>query len=262
MTADRTLGSTHTQRVGGDSGHETGAEIDRVLVAGATGKTGRHVLDVLQERGYEPRAITRSADRANLLKSVGIDAVAGNLLVDRDVRRAVRPVDAVITCVGTPPMHVLRARIPGRESGPFVDGVGNERLVQAADEAGIRTLVMCSSLGVGGDRASWMASLFGVAVGPVLEAKTGAEAAVREADLRHTILRPGILLDVLSPLSVGPLRTASAGTGVWGSIPRRTLAELLVGALSTPAAVDETLEVARSPVGTPATTEFPWDLPD
>lgn len=237
-----------------------GADIDRVLVAGASGKTGRHVLEVLDRRGYEPLALTRSSDRANRFQSRGIESATGDLLVARDARRAVRTVDAAITCVGSPPAQVLRGHVPGGGPEQFVDGDGNAALARAAGEAGLEALVMTSSLGVGGDRGSWMASLFGTAIEPVVTAKTRGERAIREAHVDHVVLRPGVLLDWLSPLAVGELRTAPAGTGVWGLVGRRTLAELLVAALSTPGARNETLEVARNPFGSPEARTLDWDL--
>lgn len=235
--------------------------IERVLVAGATGKTGRHVLDVLEERGYEPVATTRSRERANYLRSTGVETVRADLLVEADVRRAVQGVDAAITCVGSTPLQVVRAHASGG-SRTFVDGAGNRTLARMAEEAGLAAIVMCSSLGVGGDRASWMASLFGLAIGPVVAAKTEAERAIRQAATRHTILRPGVLLDQLSPLAVGDLHTAPAESGVWGVIARRTLARLLVASLSTPGAADQTLEVARNPLEVGDARPFDWDLGD
>lgn len=239
---------------GADSG------IDRVLVAGATGPTGRHVLDVLLERGYEPKAITRSSQRANRLQTEDVDAIAGDLLVPGDARRAVRGVDAVITAVGTSVPSVLRAQIPG-VGGPdrFVDGAGNVTLLEAAEAAGVEHVVMVSSLGVEPDPSSWMGSLFRLVLGPIPGEKARAEDAIRAADPTHTILRPGALLDVLDPLSVGRLRVGRAGAGVWGTVPRRTVAELCVAALSTPAAANETFEVARNPLSVGEDAGIDWD---
>jgi len=237
-----------------------GSDVDRVLVAGASGKTGRHVLEVLDRRGYEPLALTRSSERANHFHSRGVESIAGDLLVARDARRAVRTADAAITCVGSSPVQVLRGQVPGGGPDRFVDGAGNAALARAADGAGLEALVMTSSLGVGGDRGSWMASLFGIAIEPVVAAKARGERAIREADLDHVVVRPGALLDRLSPLAVGEVRTAPAGTGVWGLLDRRTLAELLVAALSTPGARNETIEVTRNPFGSPDARTFDWDL--
>jgi uncharacterized protein YbjT (DUF2867 family) len=46
---------------------------NRIAVAGATGRVGRHVVDVLRERGHEVVAMSRSA---------GVDVITGEGLVD------------------------------------------------------------------------------------------------------------------------------------------------------------------------------------
>ena len=45
----------------------------KIAVAGATGRVGRHVVDVLEEQGHEVVAISRSA---------GVDVVTGEGLAD------------------------------------------------------------------------------------------------------------------------------------------------------------------------------------
>lgn len=235
-------------------------DVDRVLVAGATGPTGRHVVDVLGERGYDRAAITRSPDRAAELQSRGVDAVTGDLLDEDDASRAVEGADAAITCVGSPVSAVLRANLPGVAGpGELVDGAGNRNLLRAAEDAGVERFAMLSSLGVGERPSSWMGWLFRLVLGPVPPAKAGAEAAVRESTITHTILRAGALVDVLSPLAVGELRVGRAGAGVWGVVTRRTVAELLVASLSTPDAGDGTFEVACNPLAVGTDAGIDWD---
>jgi putative NADH-flavin reductase len=53
-----------------------------IAVAGATGRVGHHIVDVLEEQGHEVVAISRSA---------GVDVVTGDGLAD-----ALRGVDVVV----------------------------------------------------------------------------------------------------------------------------------------------------------------------
>jgi uncharacterized protein YbjT (DUF2867 family) len=103
-----------------------------------------------------------------------------------------------------------------------------------------------------------MARLFGLAIGPVLDAKTEAERAIRESGLRYTILRPGILTTgaATDDVQVGP-----AGIGLWGAVSRADVARLLVAAPFTPDAADRTLEVARNPLLRGRSERIDWQHP-
>lgn len=220
--------------------------IDRVTLAGATGKTGLRALDALQVAGYDVRAVTWSESAVRPLRRRGADeVVVGDLLDPAVAERAVERSDAVLSCLGTSPTRLLRTRLPGSDPGPLVDGVGNRNLVEAAETASPRAFVLQSALGVGGDRGSWLARLFALAVGPTNRAKADAEAALRDSTLRHTVVRPGALVD---RVSAGPLLGAPAGTGLWGISPRTDVARVMVGALQEPAAEGATLEVVRNPL--------------
>lgn len=226
-----------------------------MLVAGASGDTGREVLRVLRSTDHRVRAVTRREERVDRLERLGADEVTvADLLNPQGATRAAADVDAVISCVGSSPAEVFR-----RDT--FVDGEGNHTLVDAARAAGAEAFVMESSLGVDGDRASWMASLFALAIGPVIEAKTEAERAIRESGLTYTILRPGILVGSWASTE-GDVQVAEAETGLWGMVARRDVARLLVASLSTPPVHDRTLEVVRNPLQRGKSRRIEWTLPD
>lgn len=224
----------------------------RILVAGASGDTGREVLAVLRRADCRVRAVTRSESKADWLQRLADEVVVADLMNPRGAARAAADVDAVVTTVGSTPAQVHRA-------SKFVDGTGNVHLVDAALAAGAETFVMQSSLGVGGDRASWLSRCFGLTVGPVLAAKADAEAAIRESGLTYTILRPAILV---GDWASGDVQIARAGTGLWGVVSRRDVARLLVASLVTHAAHDRTLEVARNPLQRGIAEQIDWRLPD
>jgi len=50
-------------------------DVDTVLVAGATGGTGREVLRLIRSRVETVRALTRSADAAPDLRAAGADEI-------------------------------------------------------------------------------------------------------------------------------------------------------------------------------------------
>lgn len=64
-----------------------------ILVTGATGTVGRHIVSQLMERGESVRALTRDPQRANLPEGVGV--VRGDLTDADAFRRAIGGCDAV-----------------------------------------------------------------------------------------------------------------------------------------------------------------------
>lgn len=205
----------------------------RVLVAGASGKTGRELLQELRGRDVTIRALTRSPEKTDVLRELGADeVVVGDLLSARDAARAVEDADAVLCAVGSK---------PGRDwlSRKLVDGAGIVTLVDAAANEGISRFVMESAIGVG-DSAERFPKPFRYLLFRTLRAKERAERYLRYSGLDYTIFRPGRLTN--DP-PTGDVVVAEGGNTVWGKIPRADVARLMVAALSTPAARNRTLEV-------------------
>lgn len=227
-----------------------------ILVAGASGGTGREILATLRGTDHTVRALTRSAENHRSLLDAGADEVAvGDLLDPADAERAVEGIDAVLCAVGTP----LGLAAVG---GSLVDGEGTINLVEAASEAGVDRFVLETSIGVG-DSASGVPLVFRLVFDAfgILEAKDRAERRLRESPLAHTVIRPGGLTN--DPAS-GDLLVAEGGDTVSGTVPRADVARLMVAALDTPESEGRTFEVvARDGVrGTPSRlVDLPWAAP-
>ncbi|PSP86390.1 3-beta hydroxysteroid dehydrogenase [Halobacteriales archaeon QS_1_68_17] len=206
----------------------------RILVAGASGGTGRHVLSALSGRDATVRALTRSAEKAASLEALGADeVVTGDLLDSDDAARAAADCDAVLCAVGTDYGPALL--------GDLVDGTGTVNLVEVAEAAGVEQFVLVSTIGVGDSRAgASLVTRLTLRFTGILAAKERAERRLRESDLAHTIFRPGALSD--RPATDAVL-AGEGGDTVRGSISRADLARVMVAALDTPAARDRTFEV-------------------
>ncbi len=99
----------------------------RIAVAGATGRVGRHVVDVLNENGHEVVAISRSN---------GVDVITGDGLA-----AALDGVESVIdTATGPSPEQAAATEF-------FTTAAGN--LQQAGSRAGVRRMVVVSIIGAG-----------------------------------------------------------------------------------------------------------------
>jgi uncharacterized protein YbjT (DUF2867 family) len=67
--------------------------MNRILVTGATGNVGRHVVDQLTAAGVEFRAMTRDPDAAGLPPHV--EVVRGDLTVPESLDSCLRDIDTV-----------------------------------------------------------------------------------------------------------------------------------------------------------------------
>lgn len=228
--------------------------IDRILVAGASGRTGRQILTQLRDSELTVRAATRSPDARDRLFARGADeVVVVDLLEGVEAAGAVADCDAVLCAVGSESLRdVLRPKL--------VDGRGVENLATAAVAAGAESFVLESAIGVGSSRAMLPAPAR-LALGRVLAAKERGEEAVRTAGVAHTILRPGRLTE---GTATGDVLVGEGGDAVTGAIPRADVARLLVAAPFTPAAANRTFEVVSraGARGTPSgLVEVDWRWP-
>jgi uncharacterized protein YbjT (DUF2867 family) len=120
--------------------------MERVLVAGASGQLGRHVVSELRRRGYRVRALSRRPER---LTGLVDEAVRGDLLDPASLAAACDGVDVVFSCAGASmDLNDLRDR-----RGPLeVDWGGNRNLLAAARAAGVRRFAYVSVYGGGAMR--------------------------------------------------------------------------------------------------------------
>lgn len=145
-----------------------------ILVSGAAGFLGRHVVAALRAAGYPVRAMVRDPERARGLEA---DEVAVADITDpAAVASAARGCRAVV--------HLVAIRREWRERTFARITVGGTRnLVRAADEAGVERFVYVSALGAAEPpRTAYM------------RGKHEAERLVREGGIPWVILRPSFIV--------------------------------------------------------------------
>lgn len=226
--------------------------VDTVLVAGATGGTGRELLRLASGRVPTVRALTRDGTNRERLLTAGADEVlVDDLLQPHALDDAVQDVDVVLSAVGSSIRDV-------RSGGPFVDGAGAQALLASAVDADVEAFVMESAIGVGDEPASPLARAFDLAIGPIQRAKGTTEAALRSAEVEHTIFRPGVLTNGSRTDAV---TVADPGAKLWGTVSRADVARIMLAAPVTPAATDRTFEVVSTPSFAGRGGRIDWRLP-
>jgi len=157
----------------------------RLLVFGATGGTGRALLDQGLAQGYQMTAFVRNP--AALEARPGLTIVEGDVTDAAAVSRAVAGHEAVLSALGP----------RGGQYGVLPGGVQN--IVAAMSQAGVRRLIHVSSFGVGDSLAQmgWVARRIVVPLflRKALDEKAIEEQVIRASDLDWIIARPGGLED-------------------------------------------------------------------
>jgi uncharacterized protein YbjT (DUF2867 family) len=206
------------------------AKGELVLVAGATGRTGKPTVDQLVARGFKVRAMVRDAAKAKDGFPKGVTVVVADVRDPASLKRAMRGVKFVISTVGAG-----GGPKPEPGGGPEeIDNLGVANLAAAAKGAKVKHLVLVSSA------AASRASDYPVAfMRPILAAKFKGENAVRASGVPYTIVRPGGLIDEPG----GKLAVLLVqGDKESGRIPRADVATICIEALGRQSAQGKTFE--------------------
>lgn len=240
------------------------ADIKTVVVAGATGQTGRRCVQQLAKTSGVAviggvRDTAKAAKKlgeskieirgAMIEKGAAIDASSVELRA-LDVEKA-SVVEMSSTLAGADGLVIAVGFVPGN---PFkmdtaahaVDNVGTVNLIAAAKAAGVKKVVLVSSILT--DAGAWgQLNSPGYQVtnafGHVLEEKLVAEKALRSSGMDWTIVRPGGLK---ADPPTGALFVSGENTLNSGEISRDLVADVSVAALFDSKASNKVVEIVES----------------
>jgi uncharacterized protein YbjT (DUF2867 family) len=160
----------------------------KVLVLGATGGTGRLIVQQALARGYEVSALVRSPEKAKSLK--GAKLIIGDVRDEKALREALKGQDAVVSALGTPASPFREVTLLSTVTRSLVSAMTAER---------VSRLVCITGIGAG-DSAGHGGFLFDNVIFPLLLRKVYAdknrqEAIVRDSGLDWVVVRPSVLND-------------------------------------------------------------------
>ncbi|HYP61161.1 MAG TPA: complex I NDUFA9 subunit family protein [Thermomicrobiales bacterium] len=202
----------------------------RILITGGTGFVGSEIRKALADR--ELRLLVR--DPSSVRDAGAAELVRGDVLDPASLEPAMAGVDAVIHLVAI-------IEESGDKTFDLVIRQGSENVVTAARNAGVRRLVHMSALGAQPNPAY-----------PYLNAKWGAEQAVRQSGLEWTIIRPSVIFgprDGFVNVLAGLIRRApiipvvGSGESKFQPVAVGEVAAVYRAVLDDPTAIGQTYEL-------------------
>lgn len=196
--------------------------MEKVLVAGAHGTTGKKIISILKESNkYEPLAMVRKKEQIDGFEKDGVKTILADL--EQDVSGTTKGMDRVIFAAGS-----------GGKNVEGVDQDGAKKLVDASKKDGIKKFVMLSSMGA--DKPEEASELK-----DYLKAKHNADEHLKNSGMEYSIVRPGTLNNEEGKGKIQLDNKLNKS----GEISRHDVAETLVGSLEDSVAKNKTFEILQ-----------------
>lgn len=226
-----------------------GSQGGKVLVAGASGQTGLHIMAILQDESWTMRGLTTNVDRAKAkVPDRNYDWVAVDVRQPESMVEAFEGVDYLISAIGS-------GRNTREGINPeTIDYGGVKNLVDLAVARGLKHFVLISSSGATIDDPE---HYFNRMSGNSLIWKFKGEEYLRASGLSYTIVRPGNLNLKDRDYAPGTRGLVfDQGDRIFGTrsavIHRADLAAVCVAALGDENSIGKTFEIyadENKPVG-------------
>lgn len=234
--------------------------MSHLLVTGATGFVGRHLVDRLLESGHRVRCPVRSLERARTSLPPAAELVAGGAIDGAsDWSRVLEGIDVVVHLAAR--AHILEERSADPLAAFLeVNTDGTLNLARAAARRSVRRFVYVSSIKVNGEASGDRAFTANDVPAPMDDygvSKMRAESGLAElrtgAGLETVVVRPPLvygagvganfqrllrLVDREWPLPLGAVDNARSLVSVWN------LCDLLVRCMDHPQAANRTFMVS------------------
>ncbi|MBU9722567.1 MULTISPECIES: SDR family oxidoreductase [Bacillaceae] len=188
----------------------------KILVIGANGQIGKHLINLLQEStDHTGVAMVRKEEQAETFRQKGVETVLADLegTVD-EIAAAMKGIDGIVFSAGS-----------GGKTGPdktlLIDLDGAVKSIEAAEKAGVDRFIMVSAIQAH-NRENW-----NDVIKPYFVAKHYADRMLEASNLNYTIVRPGGLVN-----EPGTGKVTVAENLERGFIPREDVAKVIYASLN------------------------------
>ena len=209
----------------------------KITVIGATGGTGRLVVDQALARGYEVRAFVRNPQ--TLPNHPHLSVIQGDLADTAALAGAIAGSDALLCCLGVHEkknVTVMRRHLP--------------HIIQAMQQSGVERLILLAAYGVGASMASancLAKPAYNTIVKDVYADKAQAEKQLPASGLQWTKIYPVILTDQpLSAKTETRLLKNTRKVNGFSKVPRANVAKVMLDSIQDKNTCLETIVLAAS----------------
>jgi uncharacterized protein YbjT (DUF2867 family) len=179
-----------------------------ILIVTGNSKLGSAVARRLLAQGYPVRALVRSPEKGEALRTLGAEIVIGDLREPASLSRACQDVEQVLAAA-----HSMLGR--GSDAAKFVDLQGNKNLIHAAQAARVQHFVYTSIYPCSGFDCV-----------PYFRMKQEVERYLQASGLPHTVIRPTAFMEWHAEEFIGKpiLETGKVSLFGRGDNPRNLVA--------------------------------------
>ena len=158
----------------------------KLVIFGATGSVGRHLVGQALAAGHQVSAFARSPQKLDM-DHPNLTLVAGDVMDREAVSAAVMASDAVLVTLGS-------KKLTG-----FLRSRGTLHIVEAMQKHGVKRLVCQTTLGIGDSYGNldffWKYVMFGTILRAVFKDHGVQEGIVQQSGLDWVIVRPAAFTD-------------------------------------------------------------------
>lgn len=215
----------------------------KLVVLGASGETGRHLVSLAAASGWTVRACIRPGSAAAAAAGAAHERAIGDPTDPTHVEAAVKGADAVAVCLGI--SRRTRSPFAALVSPPDLTSRSVAAIVGAMRAQSVQRIVYVSAFGASESWADipWWGRLF-IAASKVrysMADHTRSERMLAASGLDWTALRPMLLGDGRSEQAARPLQP---GDSLLAKIPREALARSILECLGNPSTIGRAIPLA------------------
>lgn len=109
----------------------------KILILGATGMVGQHIIDVALSHGHEVRAFGRNVFEELSTERTNLDLFKGYLFTSSDIKKAAKGMDVIISAIGE-----------STEPGNRTRSLGMKKIVEVLGKKGPKRIIGIGGFGV------------------------------------------------------------------------------------------------------------------